>query len=274
MMWRKQMERDRSASGHARRRDRHAGKRTPQGSTETGAHLRGCVRRLPRSPIHAEDGADGEVGVDDGGTVEGVEGDAEVGVGVHVDGLGDLLGAGGVAHVGESESLEEDLVGEDVDGELVVTERVDAADRVAGGGADLRVRVEARGWMGRGAGWGGVGHADGTGRGRAITLWAMAREASDMASMTWRVSLDLTFSRRNSSRYWPSLADTATLARAERAERTARPWVREALAPAKAEALEETPAERATAACETGAQGWDRSRIGVARGAPRRICEI
>lgn len=51
--------------------------------------------------------------------------------------LGDLLRAGVLAHVGVSQRLEEELVGEHVDGELLVTEGVDAGGSAAGGGSDL-----------------------------------------------------------------------------------------------------------------------------------------
>lgn len=82
-------------------------------------------------------------------------------------------------------------------------------------------------------------------------MWAMAREASERASMDWRTSFSFTFSSRNSSRYCPSLAETATARRAERAApRADLPCATPAREPAKAEALEDADAAlRITEAC-------------------------
>lgn len=52
---------------------------------------------------HTQDGADGEVGVNNGGAVQGVEGDGEA-RSAHVDGLGDLLRAGPLADVLQAHS--------------------------------------------------------------------------------------------------------------------------------------------------------------------------
>lgn len=83
-----------------------------------------------------EDGADGEVGVDDAGAIKGVESDAES-LAAHVleDGL--FLGARVLADVRVAQGLEQELVGEHVHGELLIAEGVDAGGGAARRGAHL-----------------------------------------------------------------------------------------------------------------------------------------
>lgn len=83
-----------------------------------------------------EDGAHREVGVHNAGAIQGVEGNTES-LASHVleDGL--LLRASVLAHMRVAQSLEEELVGEHVDGELLVAEGVDAGSGTAGSSADL-----------------------------------------------------------------------------------------------------------------------------------------
>jgi len=95
----------------------------------------GDSRQLVTRP-DSEDGSDREVGVDDGRSVQRVERHAESRA-TEVQGLRDLLGASELAASRVAEGLEQQLVGKQVDGELLVSEGVDAGGGTARGSPHL-----------------------------------------------------------------------------------------------------------------------------------------
>jgi hypothetical protein len=84
----------------------------------------------------SEDSSDGEVGINDRRSIERIEGDTEA-LATHVERLWDLLRACQLAASRVAKGLEQELVGQEIDGELLISERVDASRGSARGGPHL-----------------------------------------------------------------------------------------------------------------------------------------
>ncbi len=83
-----------------------------------------------------EDGSDGEVGVDDGRTIKRIESNGES-TATEINSLRDFLRASELAAARVAEGFEKELVGEHIDSELFITERVDARGGAARSSAYL-----------------------------------------------------------------------------------------------------------------------------------------
>lgn len=101
-----------------------------------GSQLSACDPGQAGAGPHPEDGAHREVRVDDGGAVQRVEGH-RVPLAAHRVLSRGLLGGGRGDHAGVLQVLEQNVVGQDVDGELLVPKLVEAGHFVTRGGADF-----------------------------------------------------------------------------------------------------------------------------------------
>ena len=115
----------------------HAEDGTGSVDTHTGSSLLATsdVGQVVTGP-DSENGTDGEIGVNDGRTIKRIESDGES-TATEVNSFGDFLRASKLAASRVAEGFEKELIGEHIDGELLITERVDARGGAARSSADL-----------------------------------------------------------------------------------------------------------------------------------------